>query len=385
VRDVPRVNPERLPVAIFVTSFEPGGTERQMTELVRRIDPARFEVHVVCFHRRGAWLPRVEPYAASVADFPINGFFKASTAQQMIRFARWCRSRGIVVLQTCDYYANVFGQSAGALAGVPVRIASRRDINPGRTRAQLAVQAASYRLAHCVVANSQAARDVVVAEGLSSERVLVIPNGVDTDVFGIRRQPRAARTIITVANLRAEKRHDVLLQAAHQLVTAGRDLQFQLVGDGPLRGVLERQAAAWGLSERVAFLGHRDDVPALLAAADVYVLSSDSEALPNGVLEAMAAGLPVVASAVGGLLNLVADCSTGLLVPPGDPRALAHAIDSLVSDEQRAWRIGHAAQQEVRATYSFDAMVRGFEALYERAPRMSRLGAVATSGAAPRL
>jgi L-malate glycosyltransferase len=376
---------ERLPVAIFVTSFEPGGTERQMSELVRRIDPSRFEVHVACFHRRGAWLARVEPFAASLEEFPISGFHKASTARELARFARWCRSRGIVVLQTCDYYANIFGQAGGALARVPLRIASRRDINPGRTRAQLAVQAASYRLAHQIVANSAAARDVVVAEGLNASRVLVIPNGIDTDRFVVTRLPRPVRTVVTVANLRAEKRHDVLLHAAEQLVAAGHDLQFQFVGAGPLRAVLERDAAARGLSGRVSFLGHRDDVPALLAAADLFVLPSENEAFPNGVLEAMTAGLPVVANAVGGLLNLIDDGTTGLLVPPCDPPALAKAIDSLVRDERRAWRLGQAAQEHVRTRYSFDTMVRRFEAVYDTAPRMRRLTSIQMSRAAPRL
>lgn len=370
---MPRGPAARLPVAIFVTSFDPGGTERQMSELVRRLDRARFEVHAACLHRRGAWLERVEPHVASIGEFPISAFPRPSTAHQMFRFARWCRSRGIAVLQTCDYYTNIFGMAAGALAGVPLRIASRRDINPGRTRAQLAVQAASYRLAHRIVANSKAAGDAVVEEGLDLRRILVIPNGVDAEAYAVERHPRTVRAIITVANLRAEKRHDVLLNAAQQLLAAGHDLHFQIVGDGPLRETLERDVAARNLSGRVSFLGHRDDVPALLAAADAYVLCSDSEAFPNGVLEAMAAGLPVVATAVGGLPNLVTHGTTGVLVSPGDPRALAEAIDGLVRDEHQAWRIGHEAQQQVRAGYSFDAMVRGFEALYETAPRMRRI------------
>ena len=109
----------RVPIAIFMSSFDPGGTERQMTELVRRLDGSRFEVHVACFHRRGAWLARAEEHAASVAEFPISGFRRAATFTQARRFAAWCRERGIALVHTADLYANIFGLPAAALGGVP--------------------------------------------------------------------------------------------------------------------------------------------------------------------------------------------------------------------------------------------------------------------------
>lgn len=360
--------PAPLPIGLFLTSFDPGGTERQMTELIRRLDPVRFAVHVACFHRRGAWLPRVETHARSIAEFPITGFFKPATLSTLATFSRWCRERRIAVLQTCDYYANVFGQPGGALARVPVRIASRRDLNPGRTRHQLALQKAAYRFAHYVVANSSAARDMLLTEGVDARKTLVIPNGVDTQ-SSAGRTTRPIRTVITVANLRPEKQHDMLLEAAARLLRSGRDLRFQIVGGGPLRTVLEHQAAALGLSDRVTFLGHRDDVPALLGAADLYVLPSRTEACPNGVLEAMAAGLPVVACAVGGLLDLVQHGRTGMLVPPCDAESLATAIAGLVDRPEQAHAIGEAARADIAERYSFDSMVDQFETLYERMAR----------------
>src|SRR5204863_7072488 len=119
--------------------------------------------------------------------------------------------------------------------------------------------------------------------------------------------------------------------------------------------------ARLGLGDRVRFLGHVEDVPALLGTADAFVLPSLSEAFPNAAIEAMAAGLPVVASRVGGLPDLVDEGRTGVLVPPSDPRALADALTALIADPEAATALGRAAHDEVRARYSFDRMVRSFE------------------------
>jgi glycosyltransferase involved in cell wall biosynthesis len=353
----------QIPVAIFLTRFEPGGTERQMTELISRLDPARFAVHVACFDRSGAWLPRVER-SASVVEFPIHGFAKPATVRQLVAFARWCRRERIAVVQTCDLYANIFGLPGAALAGVPVRIGSRREINPDKSPGQIRAQRHAYRFATSVVANSPAARQALEAEGLAPGSIAVIPNGLDPAAFAAREPRPLIRTIITVANLRPEKSHETLFAAAATLVRDVPDLRFRIVGSGPRRAELEALVAARNLQAHVEFLGHREDVPALLADADAFVLPSRSEAFPNGVIEAMAAGLPVVASAVGGLLDLVDDGRTGLLVAPSDPEPLAAAIRRLIDDPASAIAMGAAARAAVLQQYSFDGMVASFENLY---------------------
>ena len=348
---------------MFLTSFHPGGTERQMTELIRRLDRTRFDVKVVCFHREGAWLRRVEA-VAPVTAFPISGFARAATVAQAASFARWCRRHRIQVLQACDLYANVFALPAAALAGVPVRIGSRRELNPDKSAAQIRLQRHAYRCAHAIVANSSAAKAQLEREGLAPERIRVIPNGVTADRFTIARPARPVRTIVTVANLRKEKGHDVLLRAIAALSRSHGDLTFVVAGDGPRGAELRALASSLGIADRVRFSGHVDDVPALLGQADAFVLPSLSEAFPNAVIEAMAASLPVIASAVGGLLDLVDHGRTGLLVPPSDPGALAAAIESLVADPARAAQIGAAAREDVASRYSFDRMVHTFEDLY---------------------
>ena len=335
-----------------------------MTELIRRLDPHRFAVHVACFHRDGAWLPRVTERAESVAEFPIRSFARPATAVQLAAFARWCRRARLAVVQTCDLYANTFGLPGAALAGVPVRVGSRRELNPDKSPAHIRLQRLAYRCATKVVANSPAARRFLVQEGIAPESIAVISNGVDFASFAAREFTRPVRRFITVANLRVEKNHETLLAAASTLLIKYPDLEFLIVGDGPRRSALEAIARERHLGARVRFLGHREDVPSLLAEADAFVLPSRSEAFPNAAIEAMASGLPIVASAVGGLLDLVDDGRTGLLIDPDDAHALAGALESLIADPARAARIGRAARAEVQQRYSFDRMVSAFEELY---------------------
>ena len=354
--------PPQVSVAVFLTRFEPGGTERQMIELIRRLDPSRFTVHVACFDKRGAWLPRVAERARSIVEFPIRGLARPATMAALLRFARWCRAERIEVLQTCDFYANIVGLPGAALARVPVRIGSRRDLNPDKSRAQIRLQRQAYRCATTVVANCAAARGILLAEGLAPASIAVIPNGVDDPA------PAAAgkqqKRIITVANLRAEKNHETLIAAADLLSTDFPEVEFQIVGDGPRRAELEALVRSRRLENRISFLGHREDVGRLLSEASIFVLPSRSEAFPNGAMEAMAAGLPVVASAVGGLLDLIEHGRTGLLIEPGNPTALADALRRLLTNQAAAAQIGEQARAQVHQRYSFDRMVKAFEDLY---------------------
>lgn len=370
--------PPQTPVAVFLTRFEPGGTERQMSELIRRLSPERFAVHVACFEKAGAWLPRVAERAVSIVEFPIRGFARPATAAAMLSFARWCRRQRIAVVQTCDLYANIFGLPGAALAGVPVRIGSRRELNPDKTPGQIRLQRQAYRCATKVVANSVAARRILEEEGVASGSIAVIPNGVEAGRYPERREDVTCpvRTVITVANLRPEKSHETLIGAASLLAADFPAVQFQIVGDGPRRAELEAVVRARGLERTVAFLGHREDVPQLLAAADVFVLPSVSEAFPNGAIEAMAAGLPVVASSVGGLLDLIEPERTGLLVAPGDPQALAQALRRLFTNRSLARQLGQSARAQVQQRYSFERMVTSFEELY-----LAGLAARSMSGA----
>jgi glycosyltransferase involved in cell wall biosynthesis len=354
--------PTQIPIAIFVDRYIAGGTQRQMIELLKRIDRRRFRVYPVCFHGDGPWVNRVAELGDPIAHFPIHGFRRPDTARQLFSFARWCRSKGIAVMHTWEIYSNIFGLPGAALGGVPVRIGSRRGLG-GPPGARL-LQRAAYRAAHRIVANSQAAAQQVAADGVPEGRIIVISNGIDPSIVPRIHYSARPRRIAVVACLRQEKRIDVLIAAAPRVLERHPDAEFLIVGDGPCREQLTALARATAVFDRFQFLGHRDDVPAVLAQADLLVLPSQSEAFPNAIIEAMAAGLPVVATHVGGIPELVEEGRTGRLVPPGDANALAGALLDVLDPPARAAEFGRAGRRRIEETYSFDRMVEQFETLY---------------------
>ena len=356
--------PSAVPVAVVMTSFEPGGTERQMIELVRRLDSSRWCVHLACFHARGSWFSRVAESVASVTEFKVTSFARPAALRHLVEFARWCRERRIAIVHTTELYSNIFGLPGAALAGVPVRIGSRRGMNGDRTSGHLALQRAAYGCAHLVAANSRAAAARLAAEHVPARKIVVIPNGLDLEAFRPNSYERTPRTVVVVANLRSGKGHDILIEAAAHVLRDVPDARFVLIGDGPERRALEDLATVRHVRHAFTFAGHQEKIPACLAGADVFALPSRSEAFPNAVLEAMAAGLPVVASRVGGIPEIISDNSLGLLVTPGDPGALARSLVRVMTEPGLAARLGGAARCAVTARYSFDRMVTAFDACY---------------------
>ena len=350
------------PIGFVMSSFNPGGTERQMIELIRRLDRSRWDVHVASLRSKGEWLPRVRE-AAPTAEFLLDSFKRPQLFDRMKSFARWCREKNFQVVHAVDLPANIFGLPAAAFAGVPVRIGTRREINPGRSLSMLTAQRTSYSCAHKVVANCLAAARRLRLEGVGDRKIAVIRNGLDLPLYSAARPPRLPRRIVVVGNLRPEKGHDVLIDAAVDILRRFPDAEFRLVGGGTEHARLMALAEARGVSHAMQFLGHCEDVPAQLASADVFVLPSRSEAFPNAVLEAMAAGLPVVASSVGGVLESVDDGRTGLLVPPGNPAQLTEAICRLMADPEMAARLGKAGRANAER-FSFDRMITAFDRLY---------------------
>jgi glycosyltransferase involved in cell wall biosynthesis len=358
----------RVPIAVWLSSFGAGGTERQMVHLIRGLDRDRFSVHAACFDARGQWLDAAGSSAVEIAEFPIRGFFRPNTWRQLRRYADWCRSRRIVAVITSDFYTNIFGLTGAALAGVPVRIGGRREIVTDKSTAKLVLQRAAYGLAHAVVANSSAAAARLRREGVPSRSIHIVSNGVDLPASAPRHRA-IIRRAVCVANLRPEKGHDVLIDALAARPDL-RNLQVEFVGDGPCRPALEAHARARGIEQQVRFLGERHDVEERLADADLFVLASRTEALPNSVMEAMAAGLPVVACRIGGIPELVDDGATGLLVPPDDSDALAGAIARLVADPAFASALGTAARAAIAQRFSMPGMIVGFtDILFEQLSR----------------
>jgi glycosyltransferase involved in cell wall biosynthesis len=364
----------------FVTIFAIGGTERQVVNIGKGLDPARFDLRFACLHRTGELLAECEARSWSIAEYKVKRLYGYATMKKQFAFGRSLRRHGTQILHTYGFYPNVFAIPAARLAGVPVTIGSIRDIGDIWTSRQHAVQKQCLRLADHVVVNAEAIKRDLLLRGYDAGRLTVIPNGIDCERFrlpvdgeAVRREwniPVGAPVVGVLARLMRIKGHETFLQAAALIAARDPDVRFAIVGDTKLdheyREELKRLSTRLGLDHRVIFTGFRLDIPELLAALTIAVSPSMGlEGLSNSLLESMAAGLPVVATRVGGSPEIIEDGVSGLLVPPRDPEALAGAISRLLHDKSLAKNLGQAARRRVFARYSLARAVASTEQLYE--------------------
>jgi glycosyltransferase involved in cell wall biosynthesis len=292
-----------------------------------------------------------------------------------LRLRRYLRD--VDVVHSHDMYSNVFATFWARAAGAPVVLSSRRwEVFPRRVYA-LANRLA-YRSSDCVVANSPwVAKLVRTGEGVAADRIAVVPNFVDDAAFVAPRPderarllaelgvPRDALVIGIVANLSPIKDHATFLRAVARLAPAWPSLHAVLVGEGSCRPALEAQAREAGIADRVHFAGLRPHTPNLHHLFDVSALTSTSEGFPNSLVEAMAAGRPVVATAVGGVVDAVEEGVTGLLAPAGDDARLAELAASLLEQPVRRRAMGAEGRARAQARYSASAALGALEGLYE--------------------
>jgi glycosyltransferase involved in cell wall biosynthesis len=369
---------------LMTDSLQVGGSERQFAALARALDPAAFRINLGCIRRSGD----LGAGLGEIPEFRLGGsLYGPKSLSTRFRLARHLRELQIAVAHSFDFYTNLTLIPAAKFARIPVVIGSQRQIGDLLTPAQARVQAMAFRWCDAIVCNSRAAAQRLIERGVPERKLHVIGNGLPPEAFAasepaLPRRPGVLR-VGMVAGMRVRsKNHASLLRAAAMLSKRSRNLEFLLVGDGPLRPELELMVGDLGLKDQVRFLGERHDIPALLASMDVTALPSVSEGLSNAVLESMAAGVPVVAARAGGTPELVVD-GAGILVPPNDDEALAAALGELLADQALRERFGQTARRFALDNFTLDRMRRRHEDLYgalleqkEWKPRPSPLGAV---------
>lgn len=373
----------RHAVLQLINSFEQGGTERQTVQLTRLLhESGRYDVHVACLSGKGPLRQEVEALGfKDIPEFPLTSFYNRNALVQLRRLARLMRAQKIDVVQTHDFYTNVFGMAAAALARVPVRIASRREMGGLRSRKQRIVERRAYHLAHAVVANAEAVRRDLIAEGVCTEKIVTIYNGLDSHCVASapllkRKQALISfnlpleenrRFVTIVANLRLPvKDHPTFLRAAKLVREAIPNAGFIIAGEGELLGSMRELSAQLNLESDVFFTGRCSDVPSLLSISDVCVLSSRAEGFSNSILEYMAAGRAVVTTDVGGAREAVVEGETGYIVPIGDSHKMAERIIALLGDSDMAREMGERGRHIVEQKFSCEAQLTHIEALYER-------------------
>lgn len=361
-------------IAFVLGSLDVGGTETQVCRLAAELRTAGHEVIVLVLTTDGPLAAVLEEAGVARRAFGYSGLrFRDSRRRlrpwvvlvELSKLRHLYRALRAFRPEVCHaflYWSYVIALPLAWLARVPVRVSGRRGLTSPRSYNLFyrTIGRASNRFAHTITANANAiADDVVLHERVASNRIRVIRNGVDipADVSPVGRQPAEG---LIVANFIPYKGYADLVRALHLL---DRPPVVRAVGEGPQRASLEVAVRAAGLGAVLHFEGHVPDARRLWGTVQFGILASHEEGLPNAVLEAMAAGVPMVATVVGGVPELLEDGVTGLLVPPGDPDQLAAAIERIAGDPELRKRMGGAARARA-AAYSWERCVGEYMALY---------------------
>lgn len=354
-----------------------GGTELNAVRTAERLDREQFELSVFCHVPDGPLRERYEAAGVPVYPVPIRGMFLPGTFMQARRVARQLRELRVDVVHAHDRYTNVFATMAAQIAGIHALVTSRRWWDAVPRRIYRVANRIAYRSSSVVLANSDAVgRLLVTLDGVPAGRVAVVPNFLEEEAFRVphlreRAAWRASHDIPTdalvvgcVANLRPVKDHATLLRAFQLVAARFPEAWLVLAGDGESREGLEHLTARLGIAGRTVFIGRVPNRPNIHHHFDVSALTSLHEGSPNSLIEAMAAGRPVVATGVGGVVDAVSDGHTGLLAPRGDHAAVADALQRLLGDRELRLEMGAQAAQVAREKYAEAGVLLQLDSLY---------------------
>ncbi|MCL4401856.1 MAG: glycosyltransferase [Acidobacteria bacterium] len=365
---------QRIPICLLVDTVAcEAGTERQVSETVARMDPARFDVHLCCLEA-SAQLDKLARYCRT-AVFPLTRVHSLNGWSQIRRFRRYLNEHGIQIVQAFMVKTTIFGVLAVRGSSCPVVITSRLNTGYWYTPVWIRIFRYLNRYTTRVVANSEGAKKIAMAaEMLPADKVDVIYQGVDMARYARERGdpalpgqigiPDYAKVVGMVANLRPVKDVALFLRAAKLVSEKVPESAFVIVGQGPQREELGRLAAELGIGNRVFFADGRGAVPDHLRRMCIGCLSSRSEGFSNAILEYMAAGLPVVATDVGGNGEAIAGGETGYLVRERTPEAFARPLVELLCDEDRRAAMGRRSFERCRERFEINAGIRRLEDYY---------------------
>jgi glycosyltransferase involved in cell wall biosynthesis len=362
---------------LVIGQLQRGGAEGQLVSLARGLRGSPYTPVVACLSAVS------EPHASLLASagievklFPRRGGRDLSRLRAL---SSWLRSRRPAVVHSWLVGANAYAYGATRLCGARPFVASSRTSMSIESSIARILHGWVFRRADAVIANSRAVGEFTSRYyGVRRSSIHVVPNGVDMELFAgrdeaagaIRAEAGAAPgspLVGTVGRLSPEKNIALFVSAAEAIGTVMPGARFVVAGDGPERAALERESAERGLSGRILFLGDRADIPSVLSGMDIFVLPSATEGLPNAVMEAMAAGLPVVATRVGGTPEVVTEGVTGRLVDPGDAGAISRVVVELLGDAEGSRSMGSAGRERIRSEFSVARMVAATLGVYDLA------------------
>lgn len=372
----------RIKICVVLPRLRIGGAEMQVLGLFANIDRSRFELHLCVLMRGDA---KMEAAARrNVESFTCLDFRWRMLLVVFPRFVRYLKRERFDILHAHLALADSLGRIAGRFAGVPVLMTTEHGKHLWKGRLYLMMErmlARSTDMRICV--SDDIARIRVTREGTPEEKLVVIPNSVDPTPFRGAVKGRAAvmaefgwevedPLVVTVGRLVVAKAYPSLVEAVSFLKEEFPSVRCLIAGDGLCREEIEEAVERYGVSGNVTLPGARRDIPDLLSACDVFVLSSIREGLPVSLLEAMASGCAIAATTVGGIPEAVRDGESALLVPPDEPRALAGAIGRLLGNRELAVRFGENASRVIDERYSAAGVTKKIEEIYTRLAAAAR-------------
>jgi glycosyltransferase involved in cell wall biosynthesis len=353
-------------VGLVIGQLTYGGAESQLFELARALASKAAAPVVYCLSSSS------EPYGSRLREagvelrvLPSRGSFDFS---RVLALRRALHEDGVSVVHAFLFLASGYAYLATRTRRGVRLVTSARNCKPEPNPLRRAMLRAAFRASARVICNSrEMERYARSYYGAPEGRTAVVLNGVDTARFDVPRRAHEGLRIGTVGRIEKQKNLGVFLDAAALVLAERPDARFEILGEGSLKAHFEAEVAKRGLGAVVSLPGTRSDVPQFYAGLDQFWLTSDYEGTPNVVLEALASGLPVVATRVGGTPEVIDEGATGLLVDAGDAVGVASAALSLARDPARSSEMGRAAAASARDRFSIAAMVRATEAVYEAA------------------
>lgn len=366
----------------FIGSFHQGGSERQAVQLTKLLaDDGRVKVFAATLNKEGVLLDELEKLnLPEIAEFKLTSFYNANFFKQLKKCAAFLKKNKMDIVHTHDFYTNVFGVAAARLAGIKLKIASKRETDGMRSKTQILLEKQIFKLSDQIVANSVAVKNHLTNGGIRSEKINVIYNGLDLK----RLQPKnfdrkeicellnlpsdgKIKFITSVANLRhTVKNLPMFLRAAQKILEKNENAHFIIAGEGELQSELERLASELRIEKNTHFIGRCERVPELLNISYACTLTSFSEGFSNSILEYMSAAKPVVATNVGGASEAIIENETGFLVDSDDDETLAKRLIELLEDEAKARRFGEKGKQIVEEKFSLETQLEKTLALYNK-------------------
>ncbi|HMJ26408.1 MAG TPA: glycosyltransferase [Pyrinomonadaceae bacterium] len=367
-------------VLFIIDSFEQGGSERQAMQLLTQLHASgKCRVYLACLQNRGSLRAEADQLGiGEIREYALTSFYDLNFLKQLRRLVEFIKVNQIDVVHTHCFYTNIFGMTGAFLAGVRARVTSKGETDGFRSPMQKRAERAAFRLSHRVIANCLVVQSQLIREGVSPAKIIQHYNGLNLDRLKVQDDlqredalagfglPVGRRYISIVANLRNPvKDHPMFLRAAARVRAAVPDAGFAIAGEGELMESLRKLAADLGIKDDVFFLGRCDNVADLLFASDIGVLSSKAEGFANAILEYMAAGLPVIATDVGGAREAIAEGETGYLVASGDDEKMAERIIEVLDEPSRARAMGERGKLIAAEKFSCDRHLQNTLELYD--------------------